>query len=73
MSTPTLEIEKLNVEERLRLIEQLWDSLCEDPSKVPLTEAQRQELDRRLDAIGSGDETGIPWENVLRRIQDRLG
>lgn len=66
-----LQIEKLTTEERLRLIEQLWDSLRATPEAVPLTDAQRTELDRRLDELDKGDIDGIPWNEVLRRIKTR--
>ena len=72
MSTRAVDIDKLNVEERLRLIEELWESLSSDPSRIPLTQAQKNELDRRLDAIEEGDDAGIPWNDVLDRIRNRL-
>lgn len=72
MSTTVVDIEKLNVEERLRLIEALWESLSSDPSRVPMTQAQKEELDRRLDAIDDGDDAGIPWNEVLERIRNRI-
>ncbi len=46
MSKPALNIGDLSSEERLRLIEELWDSLNETPGTVPLNNAQREELDR---------------------------
>ncbi|MDN5850868.1 MAG: addiction module protein, partial [Nitrococcus sp.] len=64
--------EKLDAEEKLRLIEQLWDSLNDDPSQIPFTRAQKEELDRRLDEIEQGDDAGIPWDEVLNRIRKRL-
>ena len=70
MSQP-LQIEKLSSEERLRLIEQLWESLRATPEAIPLTDAQRAELDRRLDELDGGDVEGIPWNEVLRRIKNR--
>jgi putative addiction module component (TIGR02574 family) len=70
MSQP-LQIEKLSTEERLRLIEQLWESLRVSPEAIPLTDAQRAELDRRLDELDQGDVEGIPWNEVLRRIKTR--
>jgi putative addiction module component (TIGR02574 family) len=70
MSQP-LQIEKLSTEERLRLIEQLWESLRATPEAIPLTDAQRAELDRRLDELDGGDVEGIPWNEVLRRIKNR--
>ncbi len=34
----------LSVEERLQLIEDLWDSVADDPEALPLTDAQAEEL-----------------------------
>ena len=75
MNKPALDIERMSPEERLELLEQLWDSLRKTPSSVPLTDAQEQELDRRLDDleadIESGTALGIPWDEVLQRIRNR--
>ena len=68
MSRPAIEIGNLNIEERLELIESLWESLVTDPSNIPVTEAQKRILDERLDEISAGDDTGIPWEVVKARI-----
>lgn len=51
MSPPAIEINDLNVEERLKLIEPPWESLVVDPSNVPVSEVQKQLLDERLDEI----------------------
>ena len=71
MSKPALNINDLSPEERLRLIEELWDSLNERPGTVPLTNAQREELDRRLDGLESSGPEGIPWDHVLEQIRSR--
>ena len=71
MSKPALNIDDLNPEERLRMIEELWDSLSEQPGNVPLTDEQRQELDRRLDDLERSGPKGIPWEEVLGQIRKR--
>lgn len=42
------EILKLPAEERLRLLELIWDSLAVNPSAVPLSDAQRAVIDERL-------------------------
>jgi putative addiction module component (TIGR02574 family) len=68
---PTIDIANLSAEERLRLLEELWDSLSATPEAVPLTNAQREELDRRLDELDRDGPVGIPWEEVLRRIRNR--
>ncbi len=67
----TIDIGDLSAEERLRLLEQLWESLSATPEAVPLTNAQREELDRRLDELDRDGPAGIPWEEVLIRIRSR--
>lgn len=64
-----LDIAKLSPEERLELLEQLWDSLS--PDAIPMTEAQQEELDRRLDELDREGPIGIPWNEVLDRIRNR--
>jgi len=71
MSEPALKIEGLTADERLELLERLWDSLS--ASDVVVTDEQRTELDRRLDALDHDVEKrsalGVPWDEVLRQIQ----
>ena len=59
----------MSVDERLLLIEQLWDSLDADAKETrALPEWQEAELERRLDALESGTSIGAPWNEVRRRI-----
>ena len=67
----TVDIASLSTEERLRLMEELWESLRATPEGIPLTNAQREELDRRLDELDREGPTGIPWEEVFRKIRSR--
>ena len=71
MSKPDLDIASLTPEERLSLLEDLWDSLARVPEVLPLTPAQRVELDRRLDDLDAEGPVGIPWDEVLGRIHNR--
>jgi putative addiction module component (TIGR02574 family) len=66
MPKSAVDIEQLSPQERLELIERLWDSLSDDD--VPVTEAQRGELDHRLDALDREGPVGVPWEQVLAEI-----
>jgi putative addiction module component (TIGR02574 family) len=68
---PAIEIGKLSPEERLELLDRLWESLSPTPEAVPLTEAQREELDRRLDELDREGPGGIPWDQVYEHIRDR--
>jgi putative addiction module component (TIGR02574 family) len=69
MGKLSVDIHSLATEDKLDLIEQIWESLSANPQSVPLTVAQREELDRRLDEMEADGGDGIPWEQVLNRIR----
>ena len=46
--TDVAEILKLPAEERMRLVEMIWESLVSDSPSLPLSEAHRTVLDERL-------------------------
>jgi len=69
MSLSIEDIQALSAEERLQLISALWDSLVDSPEDVPLTDAQRRELDRRLDRYQRGLTQLHSWEDVRARIE----
>ncbi len=62
------DILKLSVPQRLQLIEEIWDSIASFPDSVDLTEAQRNELENRLQAYYSDRKAGVPWEEVKARL-----
>lgn len=68
MSLNLAEVMKLPVEERLKLVESIWNSIAEFPDSLELTEAQRQELDRRLDAYEANPTAGIPWSELKSQL-----
>ena len=69
MAKPHIDIDTLTTNERLDLIEELWESLESDSAQVPLSEGQKTELDRRLDEMEQDGAQGIPWEEVLKQIR----
>ena len=58
----------LSVAERIRLVEDIWDSIREVPESVELTEEEKEELDKRLAAHHQNPDAGSPWEMVKERI-----
>lgn len=72
MSVPQVDIEAMNVEERLSLIEQLWESLRNTPTEIRLAPEQETELARRLDELDRGEVTGQPWEELRDRLRNEL-
>lgn len=72
MTDPAFDFRRLTVAERLQLVEDLWDSIAaESPEAVPLTDAQRAELDRRLAAHAADPGAAVPWPDVQRELQQR--
>jgi putative addiction module component (TIGR02574 family) len=63
------ELLRLSVADRLQLVEDLWDSIASIPEATVLTDAQREELDRRLDDYHKNPDAGSPWEEVKARIR----
>jgi|EndMetStandDraft_9_1072997.scaffolds.fasta_scaffold02179_2 putative addiction module component (TIGR02574 family) len=62
------ELRALPLAERLKLIEDLWDSIAADPDALPLPDWHRAEIDRRLDNLDAGASEGASWDEVRRRI-----
>jgi putative addiction module component (TIGR02574 family) len=63
-----LGIDRMSPEDRLRLIEEIWDSLS--PSDLPaIPESHRQELDRRLAAADANPAAASAWEDVRTRLR----
>ena len=54
----------LSISERIRLVEEIWDTIAEENQGFELTDAQKQELDRRLEsAINNGGQGGT-WDEI---------
>jgi putative addiction module component (TIGR02574 family) len=65
-------LRQLPVEQRMHLVEELWDSIADDQEALPLTNEQRVELDRRLDAYEVDKNPGRPAKVALDNIRKRL-
>lgn len=65
-------LKDLPVEERIRIVEDLWDSIARDQKALPLTNDQIAEIDRRLDAFEIDGDLGRPARDVISDIRKRL-
>ena len=64
------ELMELSPEERIELVQDLWDSI--GPEELPpLTTEQMEELDRRVAEHQRDPSTAITWEEVKARLQSR--
>jgi len=64
------EIRKLSVEERIALVEAIWNSIADDAGALPLTDEQNVELERRLARYEANPERTRPWEEVRRDLDE---
>jgi putative addiction module component (TIGR02574 family) len=62
------EINQLTVDERLLLVQELWDGIAADQESLAVTVAQKEELDRRLDDYDASPEEGSSWDEVKQRV-----
>lgn len=63
------ELSRLTPPERLALISQLWDSL--EDGQLPVSAAQKEELDRRLATLEADRREGVTWETVKAELERR--
>ena len=63
------EILALPTAERIRLVEAIWDSIATIPEALPLTQWQKDELDRRLAEFEADPDSGATLEEVFARIR----
>lgn len=62
----------LPVKERIKIVEDLWDSIAMDQKSLPLTAEQKAELDRRLDTYEVDKNQGRPAANAVADIRRKL-
>ena len=55
--------------ERVRLVEAIWDSISAAPEALPLTQWQKEELDRRLAEYEADPDSGSTLEEVFARLR----
>jgi len=65
-----VEILALPVAERVRLVEAVWDSISAVPEALPLTQWQKEELERRLAEFEADPDAGSSLEEVFARIRN---
>lgn len=65
-------LRQLSIAQRIQLVEDIWDSIADEQSAIALTEEQRTELDRRLEAYKIDGNKGRLAKDVISEIRKRL-
>jgi putative addiction module component (TIGR02574 family) len=66
MAMNAIDVAELTTEQRLGLLEHLWESLSREPEALPLTSAQRRDLDERLDELERNGPDLLTSDDVAR-------
>jgi len=69
MGHPLFDFSNLTPAQRAELAIALWDSLPDDSTEPALTDGQRAELGRRIEAYRKDPRAGAPWDEVRARIR----
>jgi putative addiction module component (TIGR02574 family) len=64
LSTTLSAINALSVDERIRLVEAVWDGIAAEQPTPQLTQPQKQELRRRFDGHQASPDDVVAWEDV---------
>ena len=69
MSSELSDILQMSVAERIQLVEDIWDSIAASPESIPVTGAQKEELDRRLQAHAQNPGEVVSWDELKAKVR----
>jgi len=64
------DIAGMPVQQRIQLVEDIWDSIAAMPDAVEMPQWHKQELDKRLEAYQENPKDGMEWKEVNKSILD---
>jgi putative addiction module component (TIGR02574 family) len=72
-STTLAQVLALSIDDRVWMIHAILDSIANGDARGGLSEAQKQELDRRIADMDANPDDEIPWDQVyadsLKRVR----
>ncbi|VXD11596.1 addiction module protein [Planktothrix paucivesiculata] len=60
------QITSLGIEDRIRPVQAIWDSIAAEQSYPDLTEVEKQELDHRITAYETNPDNVMTWEDIKK-------
>lgn len=68
MAISTADLLELSVEERIKLVGEIWNSIAAIPEQVEVSPEVRELLEARLVDYRANPDAGSPWHEVKARI-----
>jgi len=72
LTVRTLGIDQMTREQRIALVQEIWNTIAAESPPPLLTESQRTELRRRVAEDDASPDDVIPWEQVKAQTRARL-
>ncbi len=69
---PTLPLDKMSVEEKIRTMEALWNDLCKHADGVPSPGWHADILSERDAAVERGEEDFEDWDTAKENIKKQI-
>lgn len=66
----SLGIDRLPLDEKIALAHDLWESIVADAEQLPLTDEQKQLIDRRIAELDADPSIGLSWEQIKSRVMN---
>jgi putative addiction module component (TIGR02574 family) len=63
------EIKTLSIEDRIRLVQAIWDSIAAEQNYPDITELQKQELDSHITDYEANPDNVLTWEEIKASIK----
>ena len=63
-----IKINALNIEDRIFLVQAIWDSIAAEQVYPDLNEEQKKELDSRINDSESNPDNVLTWEEIKTSI-----
>lgn len=67
----SLGLNKLSVQDRLQLVQDLWDSIVASSEQLPISDELKAELDRRAGELHANRSTPLTWDQVTEGLRER--
>ena len=69
LSATLAQINALGVDDRIRLVQEVWDAIPESDRAPELTDAQKTELGRRLAELRADPGIGLTWDQLIAQVK----
>jgi len=68
----TIPLNKMSIEEKIQVMESIWDDLCKNEKDFPSPAWHEEILKSREDKIKNGEDKFLDWTKARKNIQDSI-